>query len=213
MWLVHGKPALDEYRRERHEEMEQRDPEFTDLGCFHDGTEVLEVVTKTHDKLRDDIRRSDNITDSVLELVQRMLKKVQARPTAYALVDMMEDACKKSQKQQISHQPHDSGKAEVSSPTRAQSPPVSRHPPGISRSRLVVQSQSKGQHGSGEFDLLSGYMEDGPQITEKPQSESPDVITGFEEEIYDRSFDDGSAVLSPYYREISLIPSLQMGIS
>ena len=169
MWLVRGKTGLDNYRYERREEMEQRDPDFTDLGCFHDGTEVLGVVIWTHDMLLEDLPRSDNITDGVLELVQRMLKKVQVRPTASELVDMMEDTFKKSQKHQISHKPHDSGKVEasspISSPIGAQSLPARRHPPGMPRIRLV------------EDDL--------PTITE------------FEEEMYHQTFDDDSAILSP----------------
>ena len=199
MWLVRGKTGLDNYRYERREEMEQRDPDFTDLGCFHDGTEVLGVVIRTHEMLLEDLPRSDNITDGVLELVQRMLKKVQVRPTAFELVDMMEDTFKKSQKHQISHKPHDSGKAEASSPIRAQSLPA----PGTSRSRPVAQSQSRGEPSSGEFGSPTGYMEDGFRITEEPQSESPDAITGFEEEMYHQSFDDDSAILSPHYRAVS----------
>lgn len=203
VWLVRGKTGLDNYRRERRGEMEERDPDFTDLGCFHDGTEVLDVVIRTHDMLLEDLPRSDNITDGVLELVQRMLKKVQVRPTAFELVDMMEDTFKKSQKHQISHKLHDSGKAEASSPIRAQSLPAPRHPPRTPRSRPVVQSQSRGELGSGEFSSPTGYMEYGLRITEEPQSESPDAITGFEEEMYHQSFDDGSAILSPHYRGVS----------
>ena len=181
MWVVRGKTGLDNYRHERREKMEQRDPDFTDLGCFHDGTEVLDVVIRTHEMLLEDLPRSDNITDGVLELVQRMLKKVQVRPTAFELVDMMEDTFKKSQKHQISHKPHDSGKAEASSPIRAQSLPAPRHPPGTP----------------------TRYMEDGLRITEEPQSESPDAITGFEEEMYRQSFGDNSAIPNPHYRRIS----------
>ena len=203
MWVVRGKTGLDNYRRERREKMEQRDPDFTDLGCFHDGTEVLDVVIRTHEMLLEDLPRSDNITDGVLELVQRMLKKVQVRPTAFELVDMMEDTFKKSQKHQISHKPHDSGKAEASSPIRAQSLPAPRHPPGTPRSRLVAQSQSRGELRSGEFGSPTRYMEDGLRITEEPQSESPDAITGFEEEMYGQSFVDNSAIPSPHYRRVS----------
>ena len=203
MWVVRGKIGLDNYRSERREEMEQRDSDFTDLGCFHDGTEVLDIVIRTHDMLLEDLPRSDNITDGVLELVQRMLKKVQVRPTAFELVDMMEDTFKKSQKHQISHKPHDSGKAEASSPIRAQSLPAPRHPPGTLRNRPVVQSQPRGELSSGEFGSPTGYMEDGLRITEEPQSESPDAITGFEKEMYHQSLDDDSAILSPHYWGIS----------
>jgi hypothetical protein len=203
VWLVRGKTGLDNYRRERREEMEQRDPDFTDSGCFHDGTEVLDVVIRIHDMLLEDLPRSDNITDGVLELVQRMLKKVQVRPTAFELVDMMEDTFKKSQKHQISHKPHDSGKAEASSPIRAQSLPAPRHLPGTSKSKPVVQSQSRGELSSGEFGSPTGYMEDSFRITAELQSESPDAITGFEEEMYHQSFDDDSAILSPHYRAVS----------
>ena len=72
MWVVRGKIGLDNYCSERREEMEQRDSDFIDLGCFHDGIEVLNVIIRTHDMLLEDLPRSDNITDGVLELVQRI---------------------------------------------------------------------------------------------------------------------------------------------
>ncbi|OCL10566.1 kinase-like protein [Glonium stellatum] len=203
VWVVRGKIGLDKYRRERREEMEQKDPDFTDLGCFHDGTEVLRVVTETHELLREDLPRSDKITEGVLELVQRMLKKVQYRPTAYELVDMVEDTLKKSQKQRISHQPHDSGKAEVSSPIRAKSVPIPQHSPGMSKGRSGMQPSPRIYYGSGEYHGLSpGLMKDGLWITEEPQSKSPDMITGFEERNGDQSFNAGFSVPDPYYQGV-----------
>ncbi len=40
---------------------------------FHDGTNVLDVVTSWHGFLRDSVRKSDTITSKVLEIVDRGL--------------------------------------------------------------------------------------------------------------------------------------------
>ena len=68
VWLVYGKGQLLEYRRQRGIETDQLNG-FRDGNCFHDGRQVLTIVTNIHKTLSADARRSDHVTRRIVSMV------------------------------------------------------------------------------------------------------------------------------------------------
>ena len=62
-WIVLGQQGVVDYEKVRR----KADP--TELGCFHDGAEVLKEVVEWHKRLRETIGSNDPITLSLLDLV------------------------------------------------------------------------------------------------------------------------------------------------
>lgn len=82
VWLIHGYPGLKTFRLNR-EDAIKAIPEMKNGDRFHDGTNVLPVVLQTIDGLKNDIRKSDKVTEDILEnLVRNMLDEPKVRYTA-----------------------------------------------------------------------------------------------------------------------------------
>ena len=86
LWVLFGKGHLDQYRHNRRDET-SRIAGFTDIGCFHDGTDALKTVTETHEYMleSENISKPNHITKEVLRMVQDMLLRADGRPSAQAL--------------------------------------------------------------------------------------------------------------------------------
>lgn len=82
-WLVHtGYPGLGAYRQSRIEETEKL-PSFSDIGCFHNGTEALDCVNRHHDDLKKHVRTTiDPITGPIVDMIDEMLCPAYARAGA-----------------------------------------------------------------------------------------------------------------------------------
>lgn len=84
VWVVLGRDGLNDYRRKRKTETD-RIYGFKDGACFHDGTKVLDTVRNFHDKVRENIRKNDHVTELVLDMISDMLVAANSRPTSHFL--------------------------------------------------------------------------------------------------------------------------------
>ena len=82
VWVVRGKDGLSEYRRRRGLKTVEI-PDFRDGDCFHDGLQVLPIVTETHGTLAEDMRRCDHVTGATVDMVTKLVLVDQGcRPSA-----------------------------------------------------------------------------------------------------------------------------------
>jgi hypothetical protein len=97
VWLIHGYPGLKKFRSSRKMAIVE-DPDTKDGDWFHNGHgEVLPIVLETIDGLKDDIRKSDHVTERILdELVKGMLDIPDARPSAKQLYVYATRICKRA---------------------------------------------------------------------------------------------------------------------
>ena len=68
-WVTGGYVAVEEYRNRRHADLQEI------IGhnaghIFHDGSHILPTVLKTHDMIREIVRKGDKITGLVLEMIE-----------------------------------------------------------------------------------------------------------------------------------------------
>jgi hypothetical protein len=83
MWIADGYKGLADYRQQRMADTDRI--LFKGGDCFHDGERVLPCVVDTHKEIEDRLRRSDYITQDVLDsMVEEMLWE-EDRPNAKAL--------------------------------------------------------------------------------------------------------------------------------
>lgn len=82
-WMNHGRSGLLQYRESR----KLATKSLKDVGCFHDGQNVLECVEATHRNVFINRRKSDYMTRPILKkLVEEMLYEHRGRPSAEQLV-------------------------------------------------------------------------------------------------------------------------------
>jgi hypothetical protein len=84
VWVVLGSDGLGDYRRKREAETD-RIYGFKNGGCFHDGAKVLNTVRNFHDKVRENIRKNDHVTELVLDMISDMLVAADSRPPLHFL--------------------------------------------------------------------------------------------------------------------------------
>jgi hypothetical protein len=75
VWLVHGMEGawgLRSYRAHREEET-RNTASSEDLGCFHNGADILNCVAATYKTLLGSIRRCDTLTEHILVTIEVML--------------------------------------------------------------------------------------------------------------------------------------------
>lgn len=99
VWLVHDKHRLETYRHEREYETKQLF-EFKDGRAFHDSQKVLQSVGSMHEKVLENVRKSDHVTRSVVKkMIAEMLDDVDGRPNTkqlwYKSRNILRDAEKK----------------------------------------------------------------------------------------------------------------------
>lgn len=83
MWIADGFKGLEDYRKQRMADTDRI--LFKGGDCFHDGERVLPSVVDAHREIEDRLRRSDYITQDVLDsMVEEMLWE-EDRPNAKAL--------------------------------------------------------------------------------------------------------------------------------
>lgn len=83
MWIADGFKGLEDYRKQRMADTDRI--LFKGGDCFHDGERVLPSVVDAHKEIEDRLRRSDYITQDVLDsMVEEMLWE-EDRPNAKAL--------------------------------------------------------------------------------------------------------------------------------
>ena len=83
MWIADGYKGLADYRKQRMADTDRI--LFKGGDCFHDGERVLPSVIEAHKEIEDRLRRSDYITQDVLDsMVEEMLWE-EDRPNAKAL--------------------------------------------------------------------------------------------------------------------------------
>ena len=124
---MEGTSGLRRYRERRTEETEKA-PSSKDPGCFHDSEGVLECVRTTHKMLLHDLRKSDTLTEAVLDKIHCMLQPEASRTRSPPLWPMVK---------------HDLDRRKPIHPQRDPPPPVPAMP-GRSRAdsaRPEVQSQ------------------------------------------------------------------------
>jgi len=84
MWIADGFKGLEDYRKQRLADTDRI--LFKGGDCFHDGERVLPSVLEAHKEIEDRLRRSDYITQDVLDsMVEEMLWE-EDRPNAKALL-------------------------------------------------------------------------------------------------------------------------------
>ena len=73
-WIVLGRASLNEYRRRRSKEVEDRwHKNFGDL--FHDGEKTLDLIERHHESIKSSLRQNDFITARVVEaLIDQMIE-------------------------------------------------------------------------------------------------------------------------------------------
>ena len=85
IWVTHRYTRVLAYRTSRKEETDQK-ARFTDGDYFHNSEVRLKVIKKWHNDIDPILRKSDNITASVLSLIEHdMLITSGARATATQL--------------------------------------------------------------------------------------------------------------------------------
>ncbi|KAG4434108.1 hypothetical protein IFR05_010417 [Cadophora sp. M221] len=86
-WMADNKLGVIDYRRERKVELSQIHP-VGEFDCFHNGSEALEAVRRSHQTALTRIRshrRADFITEKVVDMIGDMLVETKHRPTAETL--------------------------------------------------------------------------------------------------------------------------------
>src|ERR1700760_4002057 len=74
-WVVSGLAGMEAYRKMRC--TSRFDVSFADEDCFHDGTQVLEVVHDQHKYLRENVKKHDYLTGYIIDdLIPLMLTVV-----------------------------------------------------------------------------------------------------------------------------------------
>jgi serine/threonine protein kinase len=82
VWLIHGYPGLENFRLSRRAAISAIS-NMKGGDWFHDGTKVLPIVLETMDNLKNDFRKSDQVTGPILDtLVMVMLDEPDVRYTA-----------------------------------------------------------------------------------------------------------------------------------
>lgn len=141
MWIADGYKGLADYRKQRMADTDRI--LFKGGDCFHDGERVLPSVVDAHREIEDRLRRSDYITQDVLDsMVEEMLWE-EDRPNAKALWRKAEGVMSRS-RQRLSSTSGDessrnsSGHGRSLPPLRSQPPtkplpiPPRAPPPGLS---------------------------------------------------------------------------------
>ena len=82
IWVVHGYKGLQEYRRRRKLETDRSG--FEGSYCFHNGSEVLDIVHEMHKNLGHDCHASDYISagEDLYRMIISMLATQDSRPEA-----------------------------------------------------------------------------------------------------------------------------------
>jgi hypothetical protein len=125
MWIADGFKGLADYRKQRLADNDRI--VFKGGDCFHDGERVLPCVIDTHKEIEDRLRRSDYITQDVLDsMVEEMLWE-EDRPNAKALWRKAEGVLSRA-RQRLGANSGDDQLSRHSSGNRSLPPPRSKPP-------------------------------------------------------------------------------------
>ncbi|PVH79310.1 hypothetical protein DL98DRAFT_632606 [Cadophora sp. DSE1049] len=96
IWIADGYLGLQEYRFQRQAETNNAFPHSNTISPFHDGTKILRSVLDAHLEIEDRLRRSDNITKNVLDMMVQEMLWEEDRPSAKALLRKSEGVLMKA---------------------------------------------------------------------------------------------------------------------
>jgi ankyrin repeat protein len=91
-WIVSGPDGVSEYEQRRYQASKESSRAGYPTDTFHDGEDVFPVIKVWHERLKRTRRRSDNITNQILDIVDDCLltKDAQARLTSHQLREWLE---------------------------------------------------------------------------------------------------------------------------
>lgn len=181
-WIAYGYEGIKQYRIRRKEDIDGPH-DFRDGNCFHNGKDVFLVVVRWHEEMAEVLRGSDNITKTVVALVEQdMLVPSEFRLTAQRLWEKTGRILKQATQVttdsvSIKSTPSELQSQELPSTTNSATRRGISHQPQHSRSNGESSTTYSGNFGLRREnipDWISSYGDDEiiPGISEYPSSSS-----------------------------------------